>query len=188
MPACTALPGLAGAGLLLLALCAAPAAAREPDAWLTAKVKMSLILSPAVRALSIDVDSDDGRVTLRGRVRGRDERDAAEALARDVDGVREVRNLLQLMPAFRAERVELGDAALRARVAARLEHEPRLARSRIRVKSVDRGVVVLDGDASTLSDHFLALDLTQRTAGVREVRTEVRSPSTFGALELRTRD
>ena len=71
-------------------------AARETsqDAALTAKVKTALSLSKRVPAGDINVESDGDVVTLRGEVPSDQIRNAAEAIARDVPGVREVRNHL----------------------------------------------------------------------------------------------
>jgi hyperosmotically inducible protein len=66
------------------------------DATITAKVKANLISDPEVRALSIDVDTIDGRVTLQGKVASESQKAEAEKLARITPGVRQVLNLLQV--------------------------------------------------------------------------------------------
>jgi sporulation protein YlmC with PRC-barrel domain len=62
------------------------------DAALTAKVKAALALSKRIPAGAINVDSDGDVVTLRGEVPSDQIRQVAEAIARDVPGVREVHN------------------------------------------------------------------------------------------------
>lgn len=70
------------------------------EASITAAVKAELMKEPALGALSIDVDTDDGgRVTLSGEVRSTAERQRAEELARATPGVREVDNQLTVRPA-----------------------------------------------------------------------------------------
>jgi hyperosmotically inducible periplasmic protein len=66
------------------------------DATITAKVKANLISDPEVRALSIDVDTIDGRVTLQGKVATEGQKAEAEKLARITPGVRGVVNLIQV--------------------------------------------------------------------------------------------
>jgi osmotically-inducible protein OsmY len=66
------------------------------DATISAKVKANLIADPEVRALSIDVDTIDGRVTLQGKVATEGQKAEAEKLARITPGVREVLNLIQV--------------------------------------------------------------------------------------------
>lgn len=66
------------------------------DATITAKVKTNLISDPEVRALSIDVDTIDGRVTLQGKVATQGQKAEAEKLARITPGVRQVVNLIEV--------------------------------------------------------------------------------------------
>jgi len=60
------------------------------DLWITARVKSSLMASPEVDGLSIDVATTQGKVSLSGRVDSIAEQAAAVAIAREVRGVREV--------------------------------------------------------------------------------------------------
>jgi osmotically-inducible protein OsmY len=62
------------------------------DASITASVKSKLLADAQVRGLAIDVDTERGEVTLTGTARTQAERAKAEAIARQVDGVRSVVN------------------------------------------------------------------------------------------------
>lgn len=64
------------------------------DAAITAAVKTRLIASSDVRALEVNVDTYESIVILKGAVASRDERGAAERLARATRGVKGVRNEL----------------------------------------------------------------------------------------------
>jgi hyperosmotically inducible protein len=64
------------------------------DAALTAKVKSTLLADAQVKGTQIDVDSNQGTVTLSGSVSTATEKARAEQLAQGVDGVRAVRNNL----------------------------------------------------------------------------------------------
>jgi osmotically-inducible protein OsmY len=68
------------------------------DATITTRVKTALINAPDVAALSIDVDTFKGVVTLSGRVKSQDEATRAMGVARGIDGVREVKSALQVIP------------------------------------------------------------------------------------------
>jgi sporulation protein YlmC with PRC-barrel domain len=71
------------------------------DATLTAKVQTAFSLSSRIpSSTNINVDTQDGIVTLRGEVGSNDIRAHAEAIARDVPGVRDVRNHLYAMNAY----------------------------------------------------------------------------------------
>ncbi|HEY7444986.1 MAG TPA: BON domain-containing protein [Vicinamibacterales bacterium] len=68
------------------------------DATITTRVKTALINAPDVGALSIDVDTFKGVVTLSGRVKTQDEATRAMGVARGIDGVRDVKSALQVIP------------------------------------------------------------------------------------------
>ena len=68
----------------------------RPDAWVTTKVKSKLATDMDVRARDVEVDTEDSVVTLSGVVRSQQEAQEAERLARETEGVREVRNELQV--------------------------------------------------------------------------------------------
>ena len=60
------------------------------DGALTSKIKAKMALDDTVRALQIDVDTNNGVVTLTGTIRSEAERQRAVALARETDGVTQV--------------------------------------------------------------------------------------------------
>jgi hyperosmotically inducible protein len=64
------------------------------DAAITADVKARLIAEPGIRSLSINVDTFNANVTLKGDVKTAAQRATAERLARKVKGVKSVRNEL----------------------------------------------------------------------------------------------
>jgi hyperosmotically inducible protein len=72
------------------------AGATLDDASVTAKVKAALIGEPGLTGLAIDVDTSQNVVTLTGSVGSDDLRAQAERTARSVEGVKDVRNNLEL--------------------------------------------------------------------------------------------
>lgn len=68
------------------------------DAGITAQVKTALLNDPDVGGLRIDVDTSKGLVTLSGVVKSKDEEAKAIAIARKVDGVKDVKSTLQVSP------------------------------------------------------------------------------------------
>jgi osmotically-inducible protein OsmY len=64
------------------------------DAAITAKAKAALIADPDISALKINVDTKDGKVTLKGEVKTLALRKKAESIVRGVGGVRSVDNQL----------------------------------------------------------------------------------------------
>jgi osmotically-inducible protein OsmY len=69
------------------------------DTTITTRVKTAMLNDPVIGALPIDVATTRSVVTLSGRVKSQTERDQALALARQVSGVSEVKDALQIVPA-----------------------------------------------------------------------------------------
>ncbi len=168
----------------ILVVGAVPAGAGVSDAWVSTKVKMLLLNSPEVSGFPIDVDTDGGRVTLHGKVPSAAEKHEAERIARAGTGVVSVRNLLQVVPDSQRKIVDVTDDYLKDQVDAALKAEAWVDDTSIRIKSVNKGVVLLDGKAATLSDHLRALEVTSGVAGVRQVASEIVSPDEFGDREI----
>ena len=164
------------AAVLALALATpALAASTSTDAWITTKVKLSLATTEGVSATAVSVDTVNRQVTLHGTVGTADEKQAAERTAKAVDGATTVRNLLQVVPARSQADVEEKDDAISRRVTAALVAEPSLKDSTITVQSVNKGVVLLKGNARSLSDHLTAVEIASEVKGVRRVASEVQS-------------
>jgi osmotically-inducible protein OsmY len=66
------------------------------DAWVYTKIEAKLVKNTAAPAFKINVDVQDNVVTLRGDVQTAAMREQAERIARETEGVRAVRNLLQV--------------------------------------------------------------------------------------------
>ena len=62
------------------------------DGALTAKIKSKMALDDHVKARSIDIDTVDGVVRLTGTVESQQERERAVRLARETQGVKDVRD------------------------------------------------------------------------------------------------
>ncbi len=169
----------------LLMTWAAPALADQPeDAWITTKVKMALLTDETVGTFDINVDTFDGRVTLHGQTATDTEKAVAEKRAMEVRGVREVRNLLAVVPGEARDTIEAADDELQEQLETVLERDDALKESDIAVKSVNDGIVVLSGEATTLSAHRRALEDARSVDGVRRVESEILSPDELGDEEV----
>ena len=67
---------------------------KRPDEWITMKIQSKYFLEPAVKGRQIDVDTTKGVVMLKGRVASAAEKQQAEQIARETDGVTRVVNQL----------------------------------------------------------------------------------------------
>jgi hyperosmotically inducible protein len=162
-----------------------PASAAVSDAWLTAKTKIALLTTKDVHATGINVDTVNRVVTLHGTVDSAAEKARAAEEARKVAGVREVRNLLQVVPRRQAKAVAASDDEVKGRVAKTLEDDRALEGSKISVASVHDGVVLLEGTADSVSDHLRAIQDASGVPGVRHVESEVKSPDRLADQEIR---
>ncbi len=66
------------------------------DAWITAKVKALLLKDERVKGLDVNVETHQGTVQLSGWVSSPPQIAHAEQLARSIEGVKGIRNDLQL--------------------------------------------------------------------------------------------
>lgn len=142
----------------------------SPDAWLTTKVKLALLTTKDVPAMSIDVDTVHDVVTLSGKVADEAEKAKAGEVARGVEGVKEVKNILQVVPESRMKMVEKADDQIKDGLQKTMSADKSL--DGITVKSVDKGVVLLAGKGTTAAA-VKAAGVARATAGVRAVSSEI---------------
>jgi osmotically-inducible protein OsmY len=171
--------------ILLTTAAVVPAAAAPPDAWITTKVKLSLLTAEGFTSgTAVNVDTVNGQVALHGKVSSQQEKETAEATARKIDGVQGVRNLLQVVAPAREHAVEKSDEDIKKQVQAKLKADPSIQDSSISVQSVNNGVVLLAGTANSLMDHLSAVETAARVPGVRRVASEIQSPDQIGDKEI----
>jgi hyperosmotically inducible protein len=163
---------------------APPAGAAMPDAWITTKIKLALLTTEGVSGAAIKVDTVAGQVTLYGKVHSTDEKAKAETIARKVNGVQGVRNLLQVVAREHEKAMGVSDEDLEHRIKQALQADASLKSSNIDVQSVNHGVVLLGGTAKSLSAHLRAVEDAAAVPGVRRVASEIQSPDTLADAEI----
>lgn len=159
--------------LTALALGSPSRAAEPQDAWITMKAKIRLLTAEDVSVTDVNVDTQDGRITLHGKVGSVTERVRAEQAVRGIAGVREVRNLLQVVPESRRDLVKEADEAIRDRVGKCLAGDGALRD--VKVASVDDGVVLLTGEIDAPRDELRAIELVRSCTSVRRVASEIKA-------------
>jgi hyperosmotically inducible protein len=147
--------------------------ADAPDAWLTMKTKISLMTTEGVSTSDLNVDTVQGVVTLHGKVPSEGEKAKAESTARRIDGVKDVKNLLQVVPESARKTVERSDDQIKDGVEAAFKANRRVNGSGIKVASVNKGVVLLSGKTDSLATHLEAVQVADAVRGVRRVASEV---------------
>lgn len=139
------------------------------DSWITGKTKIALYADSRVSGTQINVDTMSGMVHLRGKVDSAAAKAAAEDVARGIEGVRGVKNELQVVPSSVKNVVEAKDDEITKKVEARFEADPKLKSLDVRT---DNGVVTIEGKLPSITDSARASQLAREVAGVRAVRND----------------
>jgi osmotically-inducible protein OsmY len=182
---------------------AADTAARpKSDALITTEIQSKYFASPAVKAYRIDVDTNDGVVTLSGTVERDEERGAAEQIARGVNGVSRVDNRLTIRPsgdsrtagsqhhapdATDIRRDGRSPGWITSKIQSQYYLNPELKPWRIDVDTSPTGVVTLSGSVDSEGDRTEAVRIARATEGVSRVNDNLRirpqAVATTGAVK-----
>ena len=148
----------------------APAQAAD-DTWISTKVRIALMTTDGAGRNAVNVNTEHGKVTLHGTVDSEAVKEKAEATARAVGGVTDVRNLLQVVKESRQESVKAADKDVREAVENALKADKSL--EGIKVKSVDNGLVFLEGSTASLTGALRAIETAYAVPGVRQVASGI---------------
>lgn len=153
------------------------------DSTVTAKVKTKLVTDTQTSAIKIGVETSGGVVTLSGTVPNDTEKNKAEELARNTDGVKRVVNKISVDPnstgatnfgdkageAAKDVGGAISDSAILATLKAKLIADG-ITGTNVDVKD---GKVVLKGEVENPQKKAKAEDLAKKTTGVRDVRNQL---------------
>lgn len=142
------------------------------DSWITAKTKIALYADSRVAGTKVDVETKNGVVMLKGKVDTAEAKEAAGALAKGIDGVKSVRNDLQVVAPHHRDRVDAKDDAIQKHIEKGIEHDALLRGSNIDVRS-DAGVITLSGKARSWMQAGRASEIARWTAGVSTVKNQI---------------
>lgn len=153
---------------------AATTAADEiADGWITTKIQSQYFLDPDVKGRNINVETNEGVVVLRGTVDSYSARRQAVGMARNTDGVKEVRDELRVeAPASGAawpQDTPPDDESITTMIQSKYFEDDDVRGSQIDVR-VRRGVVTLSGAVQSNEAKDAAVQLAQDTQGVTNVR------------------
>ena len=82
------------------------------DSWITAKTKIALFADSRVKGSEINVETAQGSVMIRGKVDSDAAKQAAEGIAKGIDGVKTVKNELQVVAPSKREAMDDKDDAI----------------------------------------------------------------------------
>jgi hyperosmotically inducible protein len=158
-----------------LELKGAPPAANS-DAWLMDKVKATLLFHRSVSAGNTEVDVKDGIVTLRGNATSQLQKDLTTEYAKDVDGVRDVKNEMTVSKTSDKTRDTAGekidDASITAQVKMALLFHRSTSALHTKVET-KHGVVTLSGKARNAAEKDLVSKLVNDVKGVKSVKNQM---------------
>ena len=140
------------------------------DSWITSKTKIALFADDRVKGRQVHVETKDGVVMLRGKVDSAEAKTAAAEVAKGVDGVKDVKNELQVVaPSQRAE-ITADDKVIAKNVQAKLKHDSALKNAKV---EVNNGVVSLTGEVRSIDASAKASEMARSVAGVRAVKNDL---------------
>jgi len=96
------------------------------DSKLAVKINTALWSDLRFPGRQISVETQDGVVTLRGKVDSEETKKAADDIIGHLEGVKEIRNELQIVPPERRGEVDGRDEAIARAVDAKFKQEPQL--------------------------------------------------------------
>jgi osmotically-inducible protein OsmY len=149
--------------------------AEKSDAWLTTKVKTTLLFHRSVSSMT-EVDTKDGIVTLKGEANSQAEKDLTTEYAKDVEGVKDVKNEMTVSttpkktPQTMGEKID--DASITAQVKLTLLNHRSTSALNTTV-TTKHGVVTVGGKARNAAEKDLVTKLVTDINGVKSVKNRM---------------
>jgi len=143
------------------------------DTWISMKVKSALLFHRNVNAHKTNVYVKDGIVTLRGETSSQAQKDLTGEYAKDVDGVKGIKNELEIAktstkPDEKTAAEAIDDASITAQVKGSLLSHRSTSALKTKVET-DNGVVTLSGKAKNAAEKDLVTKLAEDVNGVKSV-------------------
>lgn len=151
------------------------------DTAITAKVKAKFLTDDRLKGADISVETDNGIVKLTGKAPNEKAKDAAESLAENVSGVKDVDNEISAPSALTSLKKSAGKAAddvgeaasdtwITTKVKTSIATDSKI-KGDISV-STDKGVVVLSGKVPNDTSRDRAVALAKTVDGVKDVNDD----------------
>jgi hyperosmotically inducible periplasmic protein len=142
------------------------------DSWITAKTKIALFADSRVKGSEINVETSQAAVMIRGKVDSDAAKQAAEGIAKGVNGVKTVKNELQVVAPSKREATDDKDDAITARVNGQIEKDAQLRKAGIHAQT-NAGVVSLTGEVQDLMTSAQASWTAWQVPGVKSVKNDL---------------
>jgi osmotically-inducible protein OsmY len=159
-------------GIFVLAGAVA-ARADVKDSWITTKAKIALLTMDGFSVDAANVDTHHGNVTIHGTVGTTEDRTRAEHAVREINGVKNVKNLLQVVRPNMKDIMASNDSDIKGRVEASLKTDTKM--DDVKVASVNNGLVLLSGKAADLTQTLRAIENAYSVNGVHRVASDIQT-------------
>jgi hyperosmotically inducible protein len=150
--------------------------AEDSDAWIGAHVKTVLFFHRSVSGLQTEVSVKDGAVTLRGEASSQAQKELTTEYARDVEGVKDVKNEMTVATAPKKETETVGemidDASITSQVKLSLlfHRSTRVLKTQVETTN---GEVTVSGMARNAAERDLVTKLVKDVNGVIQVNNRM---------------
>ncbi|MDD5686922.1 MAG: BON domain-containing protein [Elusimicrobia bacterium] len=146
--------------------------AENSDGWIGIKVKTAILFHKNLNVFKTEVDVKDGVVTLKGEASSQAQKELAAEYAKDVIGVKDVKNDMTVANNPDNTNQTLGEKIDDASITAQVKMALLLHRSTSMIKtkvSTNNGVVTLHGKAKNGAEKSLVGKLAEDIKGVASV-------------------
>jgi hyperosmotically inducible periplasmic protein len=148
------------------------------DSWMAVKIRSRLLMMANVSASTTKVTTNDGVVTLSGTADSVAQKELTEAYARDVDGVKSVKNeiVVNEKSANPSAAATVGEAIDDASITSQVKYALMNHRSTSAVKTkvtTTNGVVRVTGDARSEAEKALVTKLAADVRGTKSVTNDM---------------
>lgn len=142
------------------------------DGWISMQAKTALLFNRNVSGIKTKVFVEDGIVTLKGEAKNQAQKDLAEEYAKDVNGVKGVKNEITIAKTQKEQKQAMGekidDASITAQVKTAFSAYNSTSAFKTGVKTND-GVVMLSGEADNRAAKEMAGKVANNVNGVKKV-------------------
>jgi osmotically-inducible protein OsmY len=140
------------------------------DSWITSKTKIALFSDDRVKGTQVHVETKSGTVMLRGKVDSNEAKAAAAEVAQGIEGVKSVKNELQVVAPSARKAVDADDKQIAKSVEDRFKQDPELKKIDAKVNA---GVVTLTGEVKSIGTSAKASEVARGIPGVRSVKNDL---------------
>jgi len=150
--------------------------AENTDGWIAGRVKAVLFFHRSVSGVNTEVSVSGGVATLRGEAQNQAQRELTTEYAKDVDGVKDVKNEMTVAKTPKTEKAPLHEKIDDTSITAQVKLSMLFHRSTRVLKThveTSKGAVTLTGTANNAAEKDLVTKLVEDVKGVAKVHNKM---------------